>query len=38
MVGGGIRSVGVGVTLSDAVLRILFGLKNYLDLINCNVM
>ncbi|STE29382.1 Uncharacterised protein [Escherichia coli] len=27
MAGGGIRPAGVGVTLPDAVLRTLFGLK-----------
>ncbi|XPE54570.1 hypothetical protein ACNKHW_24450 [Shigella flexneri] len=38
MAGGLLRPAGVGVTLPDAVLRTLFGLKNHSDSINCNVM
>ncbi|AWZ72564.1 hypothetical protein ECDEC12A_4661 [Escherichia coli DEC12A] len=38
MAGGGLCPAGVGVTLPDAVLRTLFGLKNHSDSINCNVM
>lgn len=38
MAGGGLRPVGDGVTLPDAVLRTLSGLQNHVDSINCNVM
>ncbi|EIJ16211.1 hypothetical protein ECEC1865_5149 [Escherichia coli EC1865] len=38
MAGGGLCPAGVGVTLPDAVLRTLLGLKNHSDSINCNVM
>ncbi|ATZ32573.1 hypothetical protein CV83915_02251 [Escherichia coli] len=38
MAGGSLRPAGVGVTLPDAVLRTLFGLKNHSYSINCNVM
>lgn len=32
MAGGGIRPAGVGVTLPDAVLRTLFGLKKIIQI------